>query len=80
MLAEEANMAVREAGDRLERISDLGVLLAEALSYKASTEYEAATLLGGMLFQYSAVEKRAHIAAGEGFGNLIKARAEMALR
>lgn len=79
-LVTEAGMAVREARDRLERISDLGVLAEEVLSYTAASEYGAATLLGGMMLRYPAVEKKANIAAGEGFGYLIKARAGMALR
>lgn len=76
-LAREAKMALVEAKDRLERISDLGVLVDEALSYAVASEYGAATLLGRMLLRFSAFEKRAGIAAGEGFGHLLIARAGM---
>jgi hypothetical protein len=73
-LVKEANMAFSEAKDRIERISDLGVLVEETLSYTAAAEHAAAVLLGRMLLRYSEIEKKANIASGQGFGHLLRAR------
>ena len=73
-LAKEADMALSEARDRIERISDLGILAEETLSYTAATEQAAAVLLGKMLLRYSEIERKANIASGQGFGHLLRAR------
>ena len=73
-LVNEADMALTEAKDRIERISDLGVLAEEILSYTAAAEHGSVLLLGRMLLRYSEIEKKANVASGRGFGHLLRAR------